>query len=560
MSEKQNTKWCAVYTRKSTDENLNSDFTSLDAQRESCEAFIKSRKAEGWKLYPERFDDPAYSGGNTNRPALQRLLAAIREGRIQTVVAYKYDRLSRNIKDFVRILDLFDKQGVAFVSVTQQFDTSTSIGRIFQTMLMGFAQFERELVSERTRDKRMAMIQKGKWGGGMPIIGYDIDSASRKLVVNKNEVKQTRDQFLFYLKEKSLGKTARRLNAQGYRMKQWINKAGLEKGGGRYNKSNLAQVLRNPFYIGKLRHKDNLFPGEHKAIVDETLFKRVQKLLTQNNGTHHSANQDKHDFLLRGLVHCKVCGSFMTPNFAYSKGRKYFYYKCTKVNKYDKDACSVKSTPAKELESLIVQRLAFLGQNKKIVARIVKDAQESSVKAFGPLREDGRRVQDEIRKIDEEAKKLVNALGAHKNGSRNRFITDRLDELQEAKQKSEERLSEIEVSLQRLEGRMIDAEVIQANLRRFDAVFEKLTPNEKKDLLRLLIKEIVYNQDPAKIKMTLRPLPELELEVEDGKVSFDERQKWLPGQDSNLRPSGYGLTPLSWRVGLSLYPRPDPLG
>src|SRR3990167_3682660 len=242
-------------------------------------------------------------------------------------------------------------------------------------------------------------------------------------------------------------------------MEQWINKAGLEKGGGRYNKSNLAQILRNPFYIGKLRHKDKLFTGEHKAIVDEVLFNRVQKLLTQNNGTHHSANQDKHDFLLRGLVHCKVCGSFMTPNFAYSKGRKYFYYKCTKVNKFDKDECSVKSAPAKELENLIVQRLAFLGRNKKVVNDIVKDAQESSVKAFGPLREDRRRIQDEIRKIDEEAKKLVGALGIQNNGaSRNRFIADRLDELQETKQKAEERLAEIELSIRGLEGRMIDAE------------------------------------------------------------------------------------------------------
>ncbi|HLD49760.1 MAG TPA: recombinase family protein, partial [bacterium] len=341
------------------------------------------------------------------------------------------------------------------------------------------------------------------------------------------------DQFLFYLKEKSIGKTARRLNGQGYRMKRWVNKAGLEKGGGRYNKSNLAQVLRNPFYIGKLRHKDKLFPGEHKAIVDEVLFNRVQKLLTQNNGTHHSANQDKHDFLLRGLVHCKVCESFMTPNFAYSKGRKYFYYKCTKLNKFDKDACSVKSAPAKELETIIVQRLAFLGRNKKVVGDIVKDAQESSVKAFGPLREDRRRIQDEIRKTDEEAKKLVGALGAKNNGSRNRFITDRLDELQETKQKAEEKLAEIELSIRGLEGRMIDAEVIQHNLQRFEAVFEKLTPNEKKDLLRLLIKEIIYNQDPSKIKMTLRPLPELDLEVEGDKVSFDERQKWLPGQGSN---------------------------
>ncbi len=218
----------------------------------------------------------------------------------------------------------------------------------------------------------------------------------------------------------------------------------------------------------------------------------------------------------------------MTPNFAYSKGRKYFYYKNTKVNKFDKDACAVNSALAKELENLIVKRLAFLGRNKKVVDDIVKDAQESSVKAFRPLREDRKRIQDEIRKTDEEAKKLVGSLGTQNNGaSRNRFITDRLDELQEAKQKAEERLAEIELSIRGLEGRMIDAEVIQRNLQRFEAVFDKLTPNEQKDLLRLLIKEILYNQDPSKIKMTLRPLPELDLEVEGDKVSFDERQEWL---------------------------------
>ncbi|MBI4970552.1 MAG: hypothetical protein HZC17_01760 [Candidatus Omnitrophica bacterium] len=220
----------------------------------------------------------------------------------------------------------------------------------------------------------------------------------------------------------------------------------------------------------------------------------------------------------------------MTSNFAYSKGEKYFYYKCVKVNKFGKEACPVKSAPAKELEALIVKRLSFLGENKKLVEKIVKEAQESSVKAFGPLREDRKRAQEEIRKVDEAAKKLILALGS----SKNRFVLEKLDELEATKQKAEERLAEINLTVQKLEGQVIDAEIIRKNLKQFEAAFEKLTLNERKDLLRLLIKEVIYDQTQSKIKLTLRPLPDLGFVIEDGKVSFDERQEWLPGQDSNL--------------------------
>jgi len=545
MGQPKTTRWCAVYTRKSTDENLNSEFTSMDAQREACEDFIKSRKEEGWQLYPERFDDAAFSGGNMDRPALQRLLALIRQGKVQVVVAYKYDRLSRNMKDFVKILDLFDKHGAAFVSVTQQFDTSTSIGRMFQTMLMGFAQFERELVSERTRDKRAAMVQKGMWPGGMPVIGYDVDSANRKLIVNRKEVKQTRDQFLSYLKEKSLNRAARKLNEQGYRLKRWVTKEGREIGGRRYNKTNLVGILKNPLYIGKLRYRDKVFDGQHPPIIEESLFNRTQKLLAKNGDQHKSANQDKHDFLLRGLVHCEACGSYMTPNFSYSKGRKYFYYKCTKVDKLDRNECPVRSVPAKELENIVLQRLSFLGQNKKLVEKIVKEAQTTSVRALNPLRQEKERVGDELRKIDQEARRIVATLGHSGNGApKNRFILERLDELQATKQQTEERLAEIGVEIQRLENRVIDAEIIRQNLQRFSAVFAKLTPDEKKSLLQLLIKEVNYDRNQAKIKLTLRQLPDLDLQVEGNKVSFDESKVWLPGQGSNLGHGDYDLPSL----------------
>jgi len=296
-------------------------------------------------------------------------------------------------------------------------------------------------------------------------------------------------------------------------------------------------LLQNPIYLGKVRYKSELFDSEHPAIIEESLFDRVKKLLSKNGEHNKSANQDKHDFLLRGVVRCSACGSMMSPNFAYSKGRKYFYYKCVKVNKLDKQECPVRSTPAKELEALVVARLAFLGQHKPLVERIVKEAQTDSVKGLKPLRDDRERTSTELRKINQEAQKLVGVLGLKGSAaSKNQFILDRLDELERAKQAAEERLAAIEVGIQRLESRQIDAEIIRTNLKRFTEVFEKLTAPERKDFLRLLLKDVLYDHQQGKIKLTLRQLPDLDIEVVNGKVSFDERQVWLPDPDTATCP------------------------
>ena len=194
---------CAIYTGKSTDENLNSDFTSLDAQRESAEAYIKSQQSEGWVLYPERYDDPGYTGGNMDRPALQRLLRDARNGKFDMVVVYKVDRLTRSLKDFTKIIEILDSAGVSFVAVTQQFNTSTSMGRLTLNVLLSFAQFEWEIISERTRDKMAASAKKGKWLGGYPVLGYDIDFERKRLVVNEREVPIVKYMFRIYLEAKS---------------------------------------------------------------------------------------------------------------------------------------------------------------------------------------------------------------------------------------------------------------------------------------------------------------------------------------------------------------------
>jgi len=246
---------CAIYTRKSTEEGLEQEFNSLDAQREAGEAYIASQKSEGWVCLPDRYDDGGFTGGNMDRPALKRLLADIEAGRIDCVVVYKVDRLSRSLLDFARIMETFEKHGVSFVSVTQQFNTSTSMGRLMLNVLLSFAQFEREIISERTRDKIAAARRKGKWSGGKPLLGYDLirSPGGSRLVVNEQEAEQVREIFRLYLQHERLAPVLRELDRRGWRTKRWITHRGHPCGGQPFNRVTLYRLLTNVAYLGKVR-------------------------------------------------------------------------------------------------------------------------------------------------------------------------------------------------------------------------------------------------------------------------------------------------------------------
>ena len=222
---------CAVYTRKSTEEGLEQEFNSLDAQREAAEAYIASQKGEGWQCVPDRYDDGGFTGGNMERPALKRLLADIKDGKVDCIVVYKVDRLSRSLLDFVKIMETLEKHKVSFVSVTQQFNTTSSMGRLTLNILLSFAQFEREIISERTRDKVHAARRKGKWTGGRPVLGYDVDPKGGKLIVNADEAARVRAIFELYLERQSLAATVKELDARGWRNKFWVTKDGKQAGG-----------------------------------------------------------------------------------------------------------------------------------------------------------------------------------------------------------------------------------------------------------------------------------------------------------------------------------------
>jgi DNA invertase Pin-like site-specific DNA recombinase len=263
---------CAIYTRKSTEEGLSQAFNSLDAQREAAEAYIRSQQEQGWMVVPERYDDGGCSGASLDRPALQRLLADAERGRIDCVVVYKVDRLSRSLLDFARIIDRFERRSVSFVSVTQQFNTTASLGRLTLNILLSFAQFERELIAERTRDKMSAARRKGKWGGGIPVLGYDVAAEGGRLVVNAAEAEQVRAIFDLYLEHGSLAAVVEQLGRQGWTTKRWRS-----FGGRPYSVWSVDRLLSNVIYSGRIRHKGVIYPGEHAAIIAPELWERVDE-------------------------------------------------------------------------------------------------------------------------------------------------------------------------------------------------------------------------------------------------------------------------------------------
>src|SRR5690242_8383172 len=267
---------CAIYTRKSTEEGLEQEFNTLQAQREAAEAYILSQKQNGWRTLAENYNDGGFSGASLDRPALKQLLADIQARKIDCVVVYKVDRLSRSLLDFACLLSLFEKRGVSFVSVTQEFNTTTSMGRLTLNILLSFAQFEREIVSERTRDKISAARRKGKWAGGTPVLGYDIQGG--RLVVNPAEAERVREIFSIGARCTTLAAAQKEVEARGLVTKDWISKSGKHHGGQRFTQPTLGALLRNILYIGEVLHKGVVYPGEQPAIVERTLWARVQQL------------------------------------------------------------------------------------------------------------------------------------------------------------------------------------------------------------------------------------------------------------------------------------------
>ena len=314
---------CAVYTRKSTEEGLDMEYNSLDAQREAGEKYIEAMKHEGWRLIPEMYDDGGYSGGNMDRPALKRLIEDIKARRIDMVVVYKIDRMSRALTDFSKLMEVFDAHSASFVSVTQHFNTKDSMGRLTLNILLSFAQFEREVTGERIRDKFAASKMKGMWMGGPPPLGYDV--AERKLLINKEEVALFKHIFKRFAVLGSLSLLTVELNNNGYRTKSYISQTGgKQQGGKHFTVNTLCTILNNRLYVGETHHKGKYYPSQHQPIVEYNLFEQAQKLFKQSPKEKRKRTfQIKSEALLKGIISCGTCGGAMSPTYTNKGNKKY---------------------------------------------------------------------------------------------------------------------------------------------------------------------------------------------------------------------------------------------
>jgi site-specific DNA recombinase len=362
---------CGIYTRKSTEEGLDQNFNSLDAQRESAEAYVLSQKNEGWIALGNRYDDGGFTGANMDRPALQRLLDDVEAGKVDCIVVYKYDRLSRSLADFMRLLEILDRHHVTFVAVTQPFDTRTSAGRFMVHMLLNFAQFEREMIADRTRDKMRAARRKGQWIGGYPVLGYDVAAKGGKLLVNPAEAERVREIFRLYLKLGSLIPVLDELERRNWRMKAWTTRKGVQRGGSPFSKTTLHGLLTNVAYIGKVKFEGKIFDGEHQGIVDDSLFQEVQERLHRNTKDKERKVRNKNGALLKGLVQCGSCGGVMIHTYVQKDNKRYLYYVCAKAQQRGWNKCETRSVSAPELEAAVINSLRNFARDPGVLSEVL---------------------------------------------------------------------------------------------------------------------------------------------------------------------------------------------
>jgi len=400
---------CAIYTRKSSEEGLEQGFNSLDAQREACEAFVLSQQHEGWKAIPTLYDDGGYSGGNIERPALKQLLMDIDQKKVNVVVVYKVDRLTRSLADFAKIVELFDAKGISFVSVTQQFNTTSSMGRLTLNVLLSFAQFEREVTGERIRDKIAASKQKGMWMGGTVPIGYV--GHERTLAIDEDHAKIIRHMYERYLVLRSIRALKIELDQAGIYAPQRHYASGREYGGVPFSRGNLQRILTNPIYIGKISHFDKVYEGQHPAIIDSALWEAVQNKRIDNQQAQEQRPKAPSDSLLTGILFDSE-GLRLTPSHSQKQSKRFRYYLSQQlVNEGKASAPNGIRIPAQELELMIINQLcdwltnsdAVIGalnpepeQVQNLIADSVKlatDLQENKTEQYQLLRQIIERVE-----------------------------------------------------------------------------------------------------------------------------------------------------------------------
>lgn len=477
---------CAIYTRKSTDEGLEQTFNTLDAQRDAAEAFIRSQRSEGWVVLPDMYDDGGFTGANMDRPALQKLLQDVRDGFVDCVMVYKVDRLTRSLLDFSRIIEVLDKHGVTFVSVTQQFNTTNSLGRLTLNILLSFAQFEREMISERTRDKMSAARRKGRWVGGIPMLGYDLGDKGAGLVVNGDEASRVRAIFDLYLEHGSLIPVVQELNRRDWRMKAWTTRIGTSAGGHEFTKNRLHSLLTNMVYVGKVEFGGQIYQGEQESIVEPGIWQSVQDRLRYNSKTGGRQIRNKYGAVLKGILHCGSCDVGMVHTYTQKAPNKlYRYYVCVNAHQKGYNQCQTRSVSAPVIEQAVVEQIRGIAANPDVVGDVVRQLDEQRAAGVDGLEREKRIIEKELQRLGEETAGLVRMAG--------KLATDRMAELQDRVAVLERQHRDVRDQLAESIGQTVDAASVRKTLREFDGIWAEMTPREQEKFVKTLVERVTYD-------------------------------------------------------------------
>ncbi|MHB1462521.1 MAG: recombinase family protein [Armatimonadota bacterium] len=497
---------CAIYTRKSTEEGLDQEFNTLDAQREAAEAYIDSQRMEGWAALPQHYDDGGYSGGNIDRPALSRLLDDVENHRVDCVMVYKVDRLSRSLLDFARIIEVFDRNNVAFVSVTQLFNTSNSMGRLVLNVLLSFAQFEREIIGERIRDKIAAAKRKGKFTGGTPVFGYDVDDYKTRLIVNSGEAKIVRDIYKRFMEIQSTIQIAAELNAKGITTKAWTTKDGSHRAGREWDKGHIYRMLHNPVYLGKIKHKDQVYPGEHEAIISEEMWERVHAAIKDNARDKAQIKRKSAPALLRGIIRCGHCEKAMTPVSTGTENKRYRYYHCIKAQKSGSSHCPVRSVPAGDIEEAVITQLRYIFRSPEMIAQTYRASKQLEMEEIESLQSEKQDIECRLSTMKESRDRLL-----QHDPDANAQIQRVSGEIQDMQR----RLRDVSTDLLGMQSRMVSEQDVADALRKLGPIWDELYPVEQIRIVHLLVEEVTVTTDGMSIRMRTDGMHSLVAELND---------------------------------------------
>ena len=517
----------------------------MDAQESKLKAYVEyenNGKNGLWQV-AGIYREEGRSGKDLNRPEFQRMMGDIRSGKINTVIIYKIDRLTRSLKDFSSLWDQFQNKGVEVISLNEKFDTATAIGRAMLSIVLVFAQLEREQTGERTAVTMQYRAEQGLWNGGR-ILGYVLDPDEKGILkVSDEHARIVHKAFELCIKTGSAGQAQKTLNDLGYRVPVYESRRGKKHGGNLFNKQMVIKMLQNPVYLGQITWKGQLYEGKHQAIIDEKIFLKVQEILKHNRKTRSNNKlPSKHIYLLQGILTCGKCGSAMTPKSGISRSNRYYYYQCTK-NAHS-GGCNARYVPAESIESFVLDRVKELTTDETEISKMIAKANRNGNHRIDELMADKKSISSHLQDINNKLSQIIDSI---ESGNLKAFdsLNKRIETLESKQASTKDRLKTIDFEIVKIEKHRLSSEVMSQSFKTFREVIEKAKPKKLKELLNRMVEVVEWHEQDRSsghCKISYFEQPNLRLPIkklnEPGESKFVECNGWLPSTDSNRGLSG----------------------